>query len=131
MTTTTNTNSVTIYPCGQLGREFAEYDTTFKKLGIDSYLFERINAFIADGGHLTVISNRYEKLGRKNFPKNPTETETEEINARNYACYLSSIGFFGDRVYKSYTYCGYIPTRLTCVSPDSETKIERIFRFER
>lgn len=130
-TTMTNANGVTIYPQGELCKEFSEYNKIMsKKADITSELFEDINAFLAKGGHLTVICNRYEKQGRKNFPKNPTTTKTEEIDARNYACYLSSIGFFGDRIFKSHTYFGYVPTRLTYIIPDGEIKVERIFRFE-
>lgn len=131
METTTNATTVTIYPQGELCKEFAEYNKIMlKKAGIDSWIFERINNFLAGGGHLTVTENRYEKQGRKNFPKKPTTSEEHEADARNYACYLSSIGFFGDRIYESYTHCGCIPTRLTCVSPDGEIKVERIFKLE-
>lgn len=124
-------NNVKIYGANELSVEFKEYNKTMKKAGIDSWLFDTINAFIKNGGKLTVTTNRYEKGIRKNFPKNPTTSELENIDARNYACYMSSIGFFGDRVYKSYTYCGYIPTRIVCKNPDNTVKIERIFKFEK
>ena len=125
------TNTIKIYGENELSAEFKEYNNTMKKAGIDSWLFDEINQFLKSGGKLTVTCNRYEKLGRKNFPKTPTISETEIIDARNYACYISSIGVFKDRIYKNYTYCGYIPTRITCINPDNSVKIERIFKFEK
>lgn len=123
--------TIKIYGMNELSTEFKEYNKTMKRAGIDSFLFDTINQFLKSGGKLEVTSNRYEKQGRKNFPKNPTTTEKEVISARNYACYMSSIGFFGDKVYKSYTYCGYIPTRIVCKNPDNTVKVERIFKFEK
>ena len=80
---------------------------------------------------ITLTQETYEKQGRKCFPRKATETEVSEITTRNYLNYLTSIGFFGDRVEKSYTYIGLVPTKLTCTSPDKEVKIIRRFKIER
>lgn len=110
-----------------LSEEFKEYRKTLHKIGMDGYDLDTL-----DNGkyEITLIENRYEKLGRKHFPKNPTTTETSTITARQYACYITSIGFFRDRVVKGYTPAGNIVTRLTCQNPDKTLKVERIFRIK-
>ena len=85
---------------------------------------------IAANYKITMTQEIYKKLGRKYFPKKATETWVREINARQLACYLSSISFFNDRVERNYTTAGYIATKLTCTSPDKEIKIIRKFRYE-
>jgi hypothetical protein len=77
-----------------------------------------------------LVTERYEKLGRKHFPKNPTVVEYEEIDAWQLGCYLSSVNYFGDRIEKGYTPLGYVAVKLTCKSPSDEIKIVRKFRFE-
>ena len=110
----------------KISEEFKNYAAEFKKCGLFLYDLDRI----AESCKITMTKETYEKLGRKNFPKKATETETQEISARQLACYLSSISFFGDRVEKNYTPAGYIATKLTCTSPDKEIKIIRKFRYE-
>ena len=110
----------------KISEEFKGYAAEIKKCGLSLYDLDNIAA----NYKITMTQETYEKLGRKNFPKNPTETETQEINARQLACYLSSISFFNDRVEKNYTPAGYIATRLTRTSPSKETKIIRRFRYE-
>ena len=110
----------------KISEEFKCYEAEFKKCGL--YLSDLDS--IAANYKVTMTQETYEKLGRKNFPRKATETETQEISARQLACYLSSISFFNDRVEKNYTPAGYIATKLTCVSPSKETKIIRKFRYE-
>ena len=89
-----------------------------------------------EGYKLTLTKEEYRKEGRKNFPKNPLEVTTEEITTEEYDNIFSSINFFKslggtERIYKSYTLAGYIPTRLVSVSPNKETKIIRKISIER
>ena len=93
--------NINIYSNGESTNEFKKYNKDMKKTGIDSSFFDKLNNEISNGLKLTVISNRYEKKALRNFPRKPTETTVEHIDARNYACYMSSIGFFGGRVYNS------------------------------
>ena len=110
----------------KISEEFKGYAKEFKKCGLSLYDIDDI----AVNYKVTMTQEKYEKLGRKNFPRKATETEVKEINARQLACYLSSISFFNDRVERNYTPAGYIATKLTCTSPDKETKIIRKFRYE-
>ena len=110
----------------KISEEFKGYATEIKKCGLSLYELDNIAA----NYKITMTKETYEKLGRKNFPRKATETETREINARQLACYLSSISFFGDRVGRGYTPAGYIATKLTCTSPDKEIKIIRKFKYE-
>ena len=110
----------------KISKEFKGYEKELKKCGLSLYDIDNIAA----NYKITMTQETYEKLGRKNFPRKATETETQEINARQLACYLSSISFFGDRVERNYTPAGYIATKLTCTSPDKEIKIIRKFRYE-
>ena len=110
----------------KLNELFNQYQKAFKKVDVTLSDLEKLEQNYI----ITLQTNRFEKLGRKNFPTKPTEQTEEQITARQYALYLSSIGFFGDRVEKTYTTWGYKPYKLTCTSPNNETKIQRIFRFE-
>lgn len=90
-----------------------------------------------EGYKLTLTKEEYRKEGRKNFPKNPLEVTTEEITTEEYEKIFSSTNFFveilggTERIYKSYTLAGYIPTKLVSVSPNKEIKIVRKIRIER
>ena len=110
----------------KISEEFKGYKEEIKKSGLSLYDLDNIAA----NYKITMTQETYEKLGRKYCPKKATETETQEISARQLACYLSSISFFKDRVEKNYTTAGYIATKLTCTSPDKEIKIIRKFRYE-
>ena len=109
-----------------ISEEFKNYATEIKKSGLSLYDLDNIAA----NYKITMTQETYKKLGRKNFPRKATETETQEISARQLACYLSSISFFNDRVEKNYTPAGYITTKLTSTSPDKEIKIVRKFKYE-
>ena len=106
--------------------EFANYERELKKLNVWSEI-----EWLEQYGKIVLTEEHFEKLGRKCFPKKPTEVTEEEISARQYLCYLTSIGFFGDRVTKGYTVAGYIPTQLSCTRPDKEVKIVRHFKVTR
>ena len=110
----------------KISEEFKGYKEEIKKCGLSLYDLDNIAA----NYKITMTQETYEKLGRKYFPRKATETETQEISARQLACYLSSISFFKDRIEKNYTPAGYITTKLTSISPDKEIKIIRKFRYE-
>lgn len=90
-----------------------------------------------EGYKITLTKETYKKEGRKNFPKKYSEITTEEITTEEYEKIFSSTNFFieilggTERVYKSYTIAGYIPTRLVSVSPNKETKVIRKISIER
>lgn len=90
-----------------------------------------------EGYKIILTKETYKKEGRKNFPKNPLEVTTEEITTEEYDKIFSSTNFFveilggTERVYKSYTIAGYIPTRLVSTSPNKETKVIRKISIER
>ena len=109
-----------------LTQEFKEYRNTLNKLGLHGATLD----LLADDYKITMTENYYELGERKAFPRKPQRSETRQISARNYACYVTSIGFFRDRVIKGYTGAGYIPIKLTCTNPDRTLKIERIFQIE-
>ena len=110
-----------------LSQEFKGYNKTMAKVNVSGSTLDTLNGA---GYTITMTENRYTLGGRKGFPKKPQESITETITARQYACYITSIGFFKDRVTKGYTAAGYIPTKLTCTSPDGTLKIERLFKIE-
>lgn len=110
----------------RISEEFKNYAEVIKKHNLYLSDFDTLEQNYT----ITMTQNTYEKLGRKNFPRKATSTETQEISARQYACYMTSIGFFGDRVEKTYTEFGFKPYKLVCKSPNEEKKIERIFRFK-
>lgn len=88
------------------------------------------------GYKITLTKETYKKEGRKNFPRNPLEVTIKEITTEEYDNIFSSIDFFKslggvERIYKSYTLAGYIPTKVTSVSPNKEIKIVRRISIER
>ena len=70
----------------------------------------------------------------KNWKSNPTETEITTINQETYnnifsketQAFFRNLGGF-ERITKTYTCEGYIPTRLTSINPDKTKKIIRYF----
>ena len=109
----------------KVSEEFKSYEKELKKVGFSLYDLD----LIGDRYNVTMKEKRFEKRGRKTYGKYPVEEKEESITARDFACYMSSIGFFGDRVEKSYTKLGYIPTKLTSFSPDKEVKVVREFKY--
>ena len=123
------TNNVTIYANGDLYKEFKQYDRVTARVNIDSSTYEKINECIKNGGKVFVTVERFSRIGRK-YSRFSTESETRCISAREYACIMSSIGFFNSRCSMGYTYFGYIPTKITDYSPDKSCKLVRTFKFE-
>lgn len=110
----------------RLSEEFAKYKKELEKRNLSLSFLDRVEQYY----NITLKTETFEKLGRKNFPVKATKTEIDSIDARQFACYITSISFFKDRVYYDYTQLGYLPTRLSCISPNNETKITRSFKFE-
>lgn len=106
--------------------EFGTYEKLLLKNGITSSVIRYLNDC-----KIVLKQETFEKLGRKTFPQKPTNTEIRELTVRQYLCYITSTGYFGDRVSRGYTIAGYIPTRLTCKRPDNEVRIVRSFSIER
>lgn len=75
----------------------------------------------------------YKKAGNKGFSKKPDTIEENIISEEDYNNIINSHEFFksfgSERMYKSYTYIGYIPTRIVSTSPDRQTKIIRLFKI--
>ena len=109
----------------KVSKEFKRYEKELKKAGLSLYDLD----LIEDSYNVTMKEKRFEKRGRKTYGKYPVEEKEESITSRQLACYMSSIGFFGDRVEKAYTKLGYVPIRLTSVSPDKEVKVVREFEY--
>lgn len=60
--------------------------------------------------------------------RKPDSVTVEAVNAEYYNNTIESIPFFKDRVYRSYTCKGYLPTRLTAISWGTRsTKVERMY----
>jgi len=107
-----------------LSQEFKEYNKTMAKYGLYGSILDDLN----NGDYeITLTTKIWHLENRKRFSDNPQNVITAKITARKYACYISSVSFFKDRVGMSYTPVGYIPTRLTCYNADRNRKIERIF----
>ncbi|MCL2321831.1 MAG: hypothetical protein FWC47_06970 [Oscillospiraceae bacterium] len=110
-----------------LSQEFKEYNKYLSKLGVYGSMLDELN----NGNYIiTMTTNHYYLEHRKSFSKKPQRNETKIITPRNYACYITSIPFFKDRIKNSYTTAGYLPTSLICYSPDRTYKVERIFKIE-
>ena len=86
---------------------------------------------------ITLITERYERTSSgKSWKKNPFETNEEVITPKKFELIISSIPVFRDlggseRVTKGYTMAGYIPVKLTSISPEKKFKIVRSFKVER
>ena len=109
-----------------LREEFKGYAKYFDRCGVNMWKLDELDK----NYKITMITERYEKLGRKNFPVKPTETKTEIIDARHFCCIISGMAFFGDRVTKDYTPLGYTMKAITCKNPTNEIKITRRFKYE-
>lgn len=85
----------------------------------------------ADGARVIVSTEkRYVRTeSGKSWKAKPVMCEVKQIKPEYYKNVIDSIPFFKDRVRKSHTYYGYIPTRLTSVRPDGQVKVVRAFDF--
>ena len=109
-----------------LSQEFKEYNKEMAKLNVYGSTLDTLDSGSYD---IKLTTKTWYLEDRKSFSKKPQMIESEDITARQYACYISSVGFFRDRIGKGYTYVGFIPVRLTCYSPDKTIKIERTFHI--
>lgn len=115
----------------ELRENYRQYLKTFDKYGIRP---EEIASFTENGGKITKIHEYYEKSATsRRFSSKPETVETEEISGENYLNICTWIGqWLGVKVTgKSYTYCGYIPSRLTSTRPDGNAKSVTIFKFSK
>lgn len=115
----------------ELFENYRRYEKTFNKYGIR---IESIIGFFESGGKITEVHEYYEKSeSAKSFSKKPKTVESKEITAENYLNQCTWIGaWLGVKVTgRSYTYCGYIPTRLTSVRPDGCAKSVITFKFSK
>lgn len=115
----------------KLSKEFAQYNKAMAKWNVYGSTLDDI-ARRVESGKLEIImtEKRYEKGNLKGFPRKPAQETKETITARNYACYVSSIDFFSDKVTQSYTLVGYIPTELKSISWGGDIKVIRSFHFK-
>lgn len=112
----------------RLSEEFKGYKNIFHKCGIDLYDLDHMDQYY----QITMTTEMYEKkAGNKTISKKPTETKTEIIDARQFACYLSGICFFGDRIEKGYTYIGYVVKKMSCYNPDKTKRRVTYFKYEK
>ena len=79
---------------------------------------------------------KVEEYGRtesgKSWKSKPCKTYNEKIEEYQYEWIFNSVKFFrklggSERITKGYTCEGYIPVRLTSISPDKTKKIIRYF----
>ena len=116
----------------RLSEEFTQYNKAMAKWNVYGSTLDDIARHV-ESGKLEIImtEKRYEKGNLKGFPRKPMQETKETITARNYACYISSIDFFNDKVTQGYTLVGYIPTELKAISwGDGDIKVIRSFHFK-
>lgn len=93
--------------------------------------------FNKTGYIITHTRNTFSKTeSGKSWKTKPTETKTETINNKQYENWVTSIPFFNGfcggtcRGCCGYTVAGYLPTKITSVSPDKSLKHVDVFAFE-
>ena len=96
---------------------------------------EALMAGATESDYLLFIDNKAIAVIEAKREENPLG-EDVVLQAENYANIFNSIEFFKnlggyEKVTKTYTINGYIPTMLTSISPDKQTKIIRKFAFVR
>lgn len=109
-----------------ISQEFKKYNKVMSKLNVYGSTLDNLNS---SRYTITLTTKTWTLGSRKAFSKQPQTVETEQITAREYACYISSVEFFQDRISKQYTPAGFIPVRLTCYNPDKIIKIQRTFHI--
>lgn len=111
-----------------LFEQYKQYAKTFSKYNIR---IESIIGFCESGGTITQTHELYHKTTGGYWSKKPVESDTTEITAEQFLNHMTWIGaWLGVKVTgKSYTYCGYIPTRVTSVRPDGAVKSVVTFKF--
>ena len=113
-----------------LHREYKEYYKTLAKYGVYVSYIASLQADILNGKKKLVCTTKsYRRTASGRFSSVPYESESKEIQARNYLNIISSIPMFGDRVKKQYTAYGYIPMTLTCFRW-GDAAIKKVREFE-
>ena len=88
---------------------------------------------------ITKTVTKYKRTASgKSWKSKPECVKDEIIDAEHYENYIRSIPFFNNygngaycRAEYEYTYAGYLPTKVTTVSPFQEIKLIAEFKFER
>ena len=103
-------------------KEFCELVNSYKKA------FKKCNV---NASMLCDLQNNYVitetityKEGRK-----VSRHETKVISAEYFGNVLTAVLFFNDRIEKGYTMAGYLPVKLTAVSPDKKTRVIREYAY--
>lgn len=86
---------------------------------------------------ITFTKKTFSRTGSGRYWKAAADSiESETVTPEFYQNYISSIPFFNNfggrascRAYKGYTFAGYLPVKVTTVSPDGLKKIEGYFSF--
>lgn len=87
--------------------------------------------FTDDHVKITYTRQTYHKTKTgKNWQKAPAVVTTEIVSPQFYQNYIQSIPFFNSRADYGYTPAGYLPTKLTTVSPYEPIKYIDLFCFE-
>lgn len=98
----------------------------------------RYSTFVFSDNSFAIIHQREtfsRHEGAKSFPKKAAKvSEAESVDARFYTNFVQSIAFFNSfgrcRAEWAYTKAGYLPVKITTISPDGCTKLVDRFTFE-
>lgn len=96
-----------------------KYQKSFAKCGVTASILTDLENY-----EITETVTHYH--GRKIASK-----ETKTVSAYAYALICSSVGFFHDRITKSYTFAGYIPTRFSMRNPIDGNRTVREFTIRK
>lgn len=99
-----------------------------------------MNRLYTNNLNTVTITKKVEKYLRtesgKSWKSKPESVETEVVSAEHYINYVESVPFFNNfgygascRAYNGYTCAGYIPVKITSISPMRETKLVATFTF--
>lgn len=110
---------------------FEQYGSTLREYGVYMTDMSQLQADVENGiTEIILEKEMFKRLPSGRFPVKPYERSTETVSAEFYLNAISSIPFFKDRVKRSYTLYGHIPTELSCISwGTGDTKATRKFKF--
>lgn len=88
-------------------------------------------SFSVSGDYLVLrtVEMYHKTASGKSWQKKPYAVDREVFKTKNYERFIQSIPYFNSRAYWNYTVAGYIPVKVTTVSPDREIKQVDSFRF--
>lgn len=103
-----------------------------------SYNYNRFQFGYRLNKHLIIthVKKIYDTTNNGNFRKKPFEEYTERVTGEFYENFVKSCSFFNGfmggscRAFWSYTSAGYIPTKITTISPNRTQKHIDTFTFE-